>query len=174
MKWKRIIYFFIALLLIVSILSFTVGREIVEQKQPTLMSFSVVHFSGYLFFIVMPVEALIPYYLAEGHAAITMIILAILTAMLAQIIDFSLGFMVSQKVIHNFISEWRYKKYEKKIKKYGVWAILVFNLFPLSSPILIFVAGILRYKLKRVLLFSFFGLLIKYIVLAYGSSFFFA
>ncbi len=45
---------------IIAIVSSTLGREIMSGRQPGLWSFSTIHFAGYLFFLVMPVEALIP------------------------------------------------------------------------------------------------------------------
>ncbi|MBU0471567.1 MAG: VTT domain-containing protein [Nanoarchaeota archaeon] len=172
MDLKTVAVWAVTFLLVVGVLSVTIGRDIINQKQPTLTSFSVIHFSGYLFFLVLPVEILVPYYLSEGYLAIILIFLALVTAVVAQIIDYSLGFLVSEKVIHNLIGSWRYRKYERVIKKYGAIAILVFNLFPLSSPILSLIAGMLRYDFKRFFLFSVSGLVIKYTLLAYGFSLF--
>ena len=47
---------------IILIISFTLGREIMSGRQPGLWSFTIIHFAGYLFFLLMPVELLVPYY----------------------------------------------------------------------------------------------------------------
>lgn len=167
MKYKTLLFAFITLLLVVSILSLTIGRELVSQKQPTLTSFSVVHFSGYLFFIVMPVEALIPYYISEGYFPLLLLLIAIGSAIIAQIIDYAIGFLVSDRVIHDWIGRWRYNKVKKHIDDYGHWAILVFNLLPLSSPILSLVAGMVKYPLRRMIIYSLIGLSVKYFAIAY-------
>ena len=172
MNLKRIIMGLIVLLLIIGVLSFTIGREIVEGKQPTLDSFAVVHFSGYLFFILMPVELLVPYYLSEGYSGITLIIIALITAIIAQLLDYSVGFLFSDRYIKYFVSEWRYRKAKKTVEKYGDWAILIFNLFPLSSPIIVLAAGMMKFSLRRVILYSFTGLVVKYIVIVSVFGFF--
>lgn len=149
------------------ILSFTIGKNIVYAENPGLYSFSLVNFAGYLFFLLMPVEALVPFYLAEGHAGLTIIILAVSTALLAQVIDYTIGNLASTKIINDLIGKKRYLRTEDKIKKYGFLTVFVFNLLPLSSPIVVLVAGMLRLRLRKVLFYSFLGLTIKYIAIVY-------
>ena len=173
MNWRKVLVGVFIWLLVVLILSSTLGRDMMSGKQPTLSSFSVIHFSGYLFFIILPVEALIPYYLAQGHAGFSLLVIALITAILAQLIDYSLGFLLSNEIIGKVISEWRYRKSQKMIERYGDWALFFFNLLPLSSPILIFTAGVARFPLTRVLLFSSTGLFVKYVVLILTFKMFF-
>jgi len=161
-------------LIIIAILSSTIGREIVSQKQPTLTSFSVVHFSGYLFFILMPVEALVPWYVSEGYDPLLLVVVALITALIAQLIDYAIGYLVSDDVIHKWIGDKKYAKAKKHIDSYGHWAILIFNLLPLSSPILTLVAGMVRYPLRKVVIYSFIGLTVKYFVIAYFFLSFFS
>ncbi|MFC2136257.1 DedA family protein [Bacteroidota bacterium] len=164
-KYKRLIISGIFLLIAVSIVSFTIGDAVMQDKQPDLVSFASIHFSGYLFFIILPVEALVPYYLSEGHSGVLLILIAVLTALVAQVLDYSFGFTFSEKIIDNFIGRRRYSKAKTVVEKYGGWAIFFFNLFPLSSPILLLAAGMLRFKLSKALLYSAAGLIIKYTVI---------
>ena len=60
-KAYKIIILISVLAILIS--SFTVGRQIYLDREPTLFSFSVIHFGGYLFFLLMPVELLFIYYL---------------------------------------------------------------------------------------------------------------
>ena len=113
----------------------------------------------------MPVEALVPYYLAAGHSGFLLILIALITAIIAQLIDYGIGYFFSRALIYDLIGEKRYKRSEKTINQYGGLAILLFNLFPLSSPIIVLVAGMFRFNLKKVMLYSFIGLLIKYLVI---------
>ena len=133
----------------------------------TLWMFSLVHFSGYLFFILSPVEILFVHMLSEPHARSLLFILAMATALTAQTIDYALGYLFSDEVIDNVIGQKKYKRNLRRIETYGDWTIFVFCLFPLSSPILILVAGMIRYSLRRVLLFSSLGLALKYAALIY-------
>lgn len=166
-KRKKVIIQLSLLLAGVLIISFTVGRNIIYAENPGLYSFAAVNFAGYLFFLMMPVEALAPFYLAEGHAGLTIIILAVATALLAQLIDYTIGNLASTKIINDLIGEKRYLKTEGSIRKYGLLTVFVFNLLPLSSPIVVLVAGMLRLQMKKVMLYSFLGLTLKYIILVY-------
>ncbi|MGD9558192.1 MAG: hypothetical protein AB7V25_14305, partial [Mangrovibacterium sp.] len=47
----------------VTIASLTIGREIYGSKEYTFLSFAIINLSGYLFFILMPVELAFIYYL---------------------------------------------------------------------------------------------------------------
>ena len=63
----------IMLVAIIAIVGSTLGREIMAGRQPGLVSFGLIHFAGYLFFLLMPVEILVPLYLAEGHPGLVLI-----------------------------------------------------------------------------------------------------
>jgi len=169
---KRVVISLGMLLLATVVGSLTIGRSIYLGKQPGLIAFSLVNFSGYLFFLLMPVEVLIPFYLAEGHSGVLLIILAVSTAIVAEFIDYGIGYLASEKIIFGLIGEKRYGKAEKHIHAYGGWAILVFNLFPLSSSVLSLAAGMVRFNFKKFIVFSIIGLLVKYIAIVYIFSLF--
>ena len=154
----------------VVIISLTIGRAIVSGRPAGLGSFSLVHFAGYLFFLLMPVEVLVPFYLAEGHSGVLLIGLAVLTALGAQTIDYVIGHAVSGEVIDNLVGTKRYRRAKGAIHRYGHWAVLFFNLMPLSSPNLLLVAGVTRYSFRKAMLFSLIGLSAKYLVIVYLSA----
>ena len=164
---KRVIISLSMFLLATLVGSLTIGRSLLLGKQPGLVSFSLVNFAGYLFFLIMPVEVLIPFYLAEGHSGLVLVGLALSTAIAAQLIDYGIGYLASENVIFELIGEKRFKKAEKHIHAYGGWAILLFNLFPLSSPLLTLAAGMVRFSLRKVLFFSIIGLTVKYLAIVY-------
>ena len=115
----------------------------------------------------MPVEALVPLYQAEGHSGATLVALAVGTGLAAQAIDYWIGWLVSDAVIEDFVGAKRFARFKKTIQKWGSWAILLFNLFPLSSPNMLLVAGMSRYGALRALAFSAVGLTIKYVGIVY-------
>ena len=151
---------------IIVIVSSTLGREIMSGRQPGLWSFSTIHFAGYLFFLVMPVEALVPYYQAEGHAGMVLVGLSIATAIVAQIIDYGIGRLLSEKVL-NMIGRKEYDRFKGRIDKHGGWAIFTFNLLPLSSPSVLLVAGMVRFNAAYALTISAAGLAAKYLAIVY-------
>ena len=152
-------------LILLAIISVVVSKFFLSDKSLDIQSFTLIHFAGYLFFIVMPVETLIPIYLSAGHSGITLIIIALLTAMFAQMIDYAIGYAISHKIRGKLISEKRFAKMETQINKWGGLTIFIFNLFPLSSPILAAVAGMIRFSFRKLIFYSFLGLTIKYVVI---------
>jgi membrane protein DedA with SNARE-associated domain len=113
----------------------------------------------------MPVEMAFVYYLSYYNEA-RLIGVALGTAFIAQLIDYLIGFSFSLKFIHRFVGEKRTIKAEKYIRKYGNLTIFIFNLFPLSSPVIALVAGMLKYRLKDLILYSLAGLVLKYFILS--------
>jgi membrane protein DedA with SNARE-associated domain len=161
----KIICVILPLIAAIVIFSLTIGRELYADRTQSIQSFAFIHFSGYLFFLLMPVEMAFIYYLSFFDSA-QLIAIAFLTAIAAQIIDYFIGLSFSSKFIHYFVGEKRIQKAEKNIQKYGMLTIFVFNLFPLSSPIIALVAGMLKFRFRDVMIYSVAGLLIKYLVLS--------
>lgn len=161
---KKILYVAIPVIVAILLFSVTIGHEIYEGKTQSLQSFALVHFSGYLFFLLMPVEMAFVYYLSYYEEA-KLIGVALITAISAQIIDYVIGLSFSSKFIRHFVGEKRIKKAEKQIRQYGNLTIFIFNLFPLSSPVIALVAGMLKLRFRDLLLYSLTGLLLKYVAL---------
>ena len=164
---KNKAYWVIIALSVIAILysSWIVGNQIYEQRQPTLISFSIIHFAGYLFFMLMPVEILFAYYAVFDINLPLLLGLALVTALLAEIIDFYIGYLLSNTVINKLIGKEKYQKSQKYIKKYGNAAIFVFHLFPLSSSVLALAAGMLKYRIRYFFTYALLGLFLKYTIL---------
>jgi membrane protein YqaA with SNARE-associated domain len=168
MLTKRRVIFALAMLVVaITIISSTLGREILAGRTPGVGSFAIIHFAGYLFFLLMPVEALVPYYQAEGHSGLLLVTIAVATAAAAQLIDYGIGYLVSGDVIRNVIGADRYEKMHRTVHRHGRWAILVFNLFPLSSPNMLLVSGMIRFPLASAVFYSLVGLTAKYTAMVY-------
>ncbi len=155
------------LAIVIVIVSVTVGRDLQAGRQPELISFGIIHFAGYLFFLLMPVEALVPFYQLEGHAGLVLILVAVVTAIGAQIIDYAIGRAVREETVRRVIGNRKYGKAQDLMGRYGSSAIFVFNLFPLSSPNVLLVAGLLRFGWQRTLGWSALGLMFKYGMIVY-------
>lgn len=165
---KKNFYWLIIAISIAAIIvsSLTIGKHIYyEERLPGLYSFSIIHFSGYLFFLLMPVELLFVFYAALESNMLLLLLFALTTAMLAQIIDYAIGNLVSSRIIDRLIGRKRYQRSKKYIRKYGNATIFVFNLTPLSSPILSLAAGMVRYRFWNFIAYSFAGLFFKYLAI---------
>ena len=164
---KSVIGVLIMLVVIIAIVGSTIGRELIAGEPVGLVSFALIHFAGYLFFLLMPVEILVPLYLAEGHPGLVLIGLSVGTGLLAQTIDYAIGWVVSERVVDTLISREKFEKFKATFQKWGGWAIFTFNLLPLSSPNMLLVSGIMRYNRLKALLISASGLAVKYVVLVF-------
>ena len=150
----------------VTIASLTVGKDIYYgSRNEGLLSFAIVNFSGYLFFLIMPVEIAFIYYLTGEINIWILNAVALGTAIVAQAIDYLTGFMFSTNIIDRLIGRRRYENAEDKIRKYGNIVIFLFNVTPLSSPVISLAAGMLKHRVKDAVIFTFAGLFLKYLLL---------
>ncbi len=163
--FRRLIIIFFFLTLATVIASLTIGKDIYENKGMSVLSFAIVNFSGYLFFLVMPVEVAFIFYLKAGSDPWILNFAAIGTAIISQSIDYLIGYFFSSGIIDRLIGHKRYEMAELEIRKYGNLTLFVFNLFPLSSPVIALAAGMLKYRIQDVLSYSVTGLVIKYLLL---------
>jgi len=123
--------------------------------------------SAWAFFVFMPIEFLLPIYLSQGVNPFILFLISLITAFLALLLDYGVGYLLSRKVIYDLIGKKRYDKYNLQLDKYGKLLIFAFSLLPLPSPIVILIAGTLRCCLKDAMIYSFLGLSIKYLALIF-------
>jgi membrane protein DedA with SNARE-associated domain len=170
MKWERseIAKLIISGSLIIAtiiVTSLTVGRDIYYgSRDESLWSFAIISLSGYLFFFLfIPVELPFIYYLNGDVNVWILNLVAIGTALISQSIDYLIGYVFSSKIIDKLIGRHRYEKAEAELRKYGNIAILVFNVLPLSSPIISLAAGMLKHRVKDAIIYTAVGTVIKYL-----------
>ena len=166
----RTVFILITASAAIIIFSLTIGKDWFEGRDQSIHSFAIIHFAGYLFFLLMPVEMAFAYCVSIHSEIWLIILLALGTAISAQIIDYLIGYSVSSKIIGKYIGNKKSERAKKYIRKYGNLTILAFNLLPLSSPIICLAAGMVNYPFKKVLLYSGLGLAIKYLVLLFIFS----
>jgi len=162
---KRFIFLLFFGIVAILIASATIGREIYWATQESLWSFGIINFSGYLFFLIMPVELAFIYYLHSHLSFLLLNVVAIGTAIGAQVVDYYIGRSLSTGFINKLIGRHRYEKAEEEIRKYGNIAIFIFNVLPLSSPVILLAAGMLKHPIKEAFAYSILGLTIKYLLI---------
>lgn len=166
LKLSKALYIVATSTIAIAIFTLTIGRALYEGRTQSLASFGLIHFSGYLFFLLMPVEMAFVYYLAF-YNEMELFAMAILTAAAAQLIDYVIGLFFSLKSLVSLVGKKRILKAENYIQKYGNLTIFVFNFLPLSSSIISLAAGLLKYRFKDFALYSMLGLLLKYLTLSF-------
>ncbi len=172
-KWNksdiaRWIITFIFIAAAITVASLTVGHDIYYgTRDDGLLSFAIISLTGYLFFLFIPVELAFIYYVPGDINIWVLIGVALGTAIVSQTIDYLIGYLLSTKIIDRLIGRKRYEKAEYKIRKYGNAVIFIFNFFPLSSPVISLAAGMLKLRVKDVLIYTVAGLTLKYVILAF-------
>ena len=148
------------------IATLTVGRDIYNGFSGNdLLSFALVSLAGYLFFLFIPVELAFVLYLNAGENLLLLNAVALGTAIISQSIDYAIGYLLSSRIIDQLIGRRRYLKAEQQIRKYGNITIFIFNFLPLSSPVISLAAGMLKLRIKDVLIYTIAGLVLKYALL---------
>jgi membrane protein YqaA with SNARE-associated domain len=165
---RRLLLGLAFVLLAATVVSLTIGQDLFNNRRPDLVSFGLVNFAGYLFFIVLPVELLVPWYLAEGHRALDVVPLAVVTALVAQAVDYGIGRLFSTTLVEALMGERRLRASHARIERWGGLAIFAFNVTPLSSPVLLAAAGVVRYHPVKAFLWSATGLSVKYAFIAWA------
>ena len=164
--YKRITVFVFLIILMAVIASLTIGKDIYENEEKSLLSFAIVNFAGYLFFFLfMPMELAFIYYLRTGYEPFSLNLVAIGTAFAAQVINYLIGYFFSSGIIDRLIGRSRYEKAEAEIRKYRNWTLLFSNLLPLSSPVVSLAAGMLKHRVKEALFYSLIGIVLRYLLL---------
>ena len=158
---KRFITIVFCAIIATLIASSTIGREIYRTGQVSIFSFGIVNFSGYLFFLIMPVELAFIYCLHSQPDIVLLNMVAILTAISAQLIDYYTGRFFSTNFIDKLVGRHRFERAENKIRQYGNIVIFLFNLLPLSSPVILLAAGMIKHPVKQAIFYSLLGLLSK-------------
>lgn len=162
----RVLIILATSLIAITIIATTIGKDLYEGKGQSILSFAIIHFSGYLFFLLMPVEIAFIFCINNQDLVIPVVGIAMGTAVAAQLIDYFIGYSVSSKILSKYFGEKKSDRAIKHITKYGPWTIFIFNLLPLSSPVISLAAGMLKYRLRDMILYSVAGLFIKYSAIA--------
>lgn len=163
---RKIIIYVLLVTLMIIIASLTIGKDIYQYNEYGVFSFAIVNFAGYLFFfLLMPMELAFILYLRSGYDPLMLNVVAIITAMSAQMVDYLIGYFFSTGIIDRLIGRRRYQKAEAEIRKYGNLALFLSNLLPLSSPVISLAAGMLKYRVKDAFIFSLIGMILRYLLL---------
>lgn len=163
---KRSSFFkIIAYLVVLGAVSATLGNDILNSTKPNLFSLVLTHFSGYLFFILMPVELVFLYFLNYEYNEYYLVFLCVLTATLAQTINYFIGYFITAKYAEDFISHKKFVKIKKYIKKHQNITVFIINLSTLPSPLVHLAAGMIKLSYFRTIFFAILGLTLKYLII---------
>ena len=123
------------------------------------------HFIGGMFFVPSADELVVYYGLLNGNPLLFSFVAALAGYMLAQILNYFIGFKISNFMLH-LASKKKVYKAKRWINKYGVYGIFVFNAVPIfPAPLLIFALGVTKYNFKRLFIITAIAKILEYLVL---------
>ena len=137
------------------------------------MVFEQIFFNGYLnlFIISFLASTLLPLgsegalaiYIAQQNNIWVVVLVATIGNYLGSFVNYYIGLKGRNTILHKIIhfSDNDIEKASNYFKKYGSW-VLFFSWVPIIGDPLTFVAGLLKYDLKKFTFFVFFGKLFRY------------
>lgn len=122
------------------------------------------HFMGGIFFVPSADELVFYYGLLNGNPILFSYVAALTGYMLAQILNYFIGFKISNLMLH-LVSKKKVYKTKRWINKYGAYGIFVFNATPIfPAPLLIFALGVTKYNFKRLFIITAIAKILEYLV----------
>ncbi len=112
-------------------------------------------------------EALLVYDIKQGHNLFLLIFFASLGNILGSVINYYLGlkgeeYLESKKIL----KKQKIEKYKNFFDKYGAFSLLL-SWAPIIGDPITFIAGILKYDIKKFLLLVSISKTLRYVILAY-------
>lgn len=159
--FSTIWYSLVTAIPVIGTLAGLVRASIVET---TPMGLFYGHFLGGIFFVPSPDEVIFYYGLLKGNSFILALISAITGYLLAQILNYFLGYKLGEYLMP-FVSKKKMYKARRYVNKYGSYAIFIFNLIPSPAPLITFALGIAKYNFKKLFILTLLGKLLKYLIL---------
>ena len=142
-----------------------------DIEQFNTLGIFYITFLGDLFFNPLPPELFFYNALIKGTSPILLLFAASMVGMLlANIVNYFLGRKFSVFFLY-FVSKKNLYRVRRKVNRYGGYAVLVFNIFPLPAPLLTFGLGITRYNHSRLFMMLIIGNVIKYGFLIFSYLF---
>lgn len=123
------------------------------------------HFLGGIFFVPSGDELLFYYGLLNENPLFFSLFTSLTGYMLAQLLNYFIGFKMSDLMLH-LVSKKKVYKTKRWINKYGSYGIFFFNAIPVfPAPLLIFALGITRYNFKRLFIITTLAKILEYLAI---------
>ena len=135
-----------------------------EMKNSTPIGLLYVSFLTALFFVPLPTEIFFVIGLSKGNPIMISLFFTLLGFFASQAVNYFLGAKFSNFFLQ-FISKSKVYQIKRKMNKYGIYGIFIFNILPLPAPVLSFALGLTKYNRTRFAVFLFLSNVIKYLII---------
>lgn len=136
----------------------------------TLRGLFYVSFFGSLFFIMLPIEVFLIYFMSFGHNKLLVLATVIAGNLAGLVIDYLIGFVIGGKILKRFLKE-HHESFNKKLKKVGSFIVVIGNIIPFPIELASVFLGTVRFGILRFILFTFIGRVVRYTILIVGYKY---
>jgi len=141
-----------------------------EIASKSLLGFFYINLLASIFFTSLPSEIFFLAYLGLGHNPINIIVIAIISSTLGQIINYGIGFIAGEGLLRLLLKE-KYEKIKNSVDKFGSLVILIGNAIPFPIELITVFLGAMRFSFKKMLIYTVIGRAIKYGTLFFGRNY---
>ncbi len=138
----------------------------------TILGLIMISIMGSVFFLALPSEAILIYYLSStDYIPIIVIGLVLIGNVIGLTFNYFFGRVIGERIV-KFLFKKNFQRYKAKIDKYGGYVVLFGNIIPGPiEPISVFF-GAFKFKFSVYIYLSFIGRLIKFIIIFIAFYFF--
>ncbi|HIE34961.1 MAG TPA: DedA family protein [Campylobacterales bacterium] len=121
-------------------------------------------------FLPLSSEGLLVYYLGKGFNPSLLLFVASIGNTLGSLLNYTIGLKGFEYLVEKeYLKEKSLKKYQKFFHKFGIFALL-FSWVPIIGDPITFVAGALRYEIKKFIIVVFFAKFGRYLLVWQGYN----
>lgn len=125
------------------------------------------------FVLPIPVDLFFGFSIEHGLIYSKLMPIVVAATLIGASIGYFLGKYLGHPALTWLVGKHRVEKGEKIIKKWGIWGVIVAGFTPFPFKIIAWAAGIFEMPFSRFITGVFFGLVPRYLVLAYAGARFF-
>ncbi len=134
-----------------------------EINNRTLSGLFIMSIFGSLFCLILPSEAIFLYYINNTLYNISLIIfITVAGSIVGLCFNYFFGLLLGERVLR-FLFKSNYSRYRRIVQEYGSYFVFFGNIFPGPMEAISVFFGSFRYNLKKYIILSGLGRLIKYI-----------
>ncbi|MBI2137993.1 VTT domain-containing protein [Candidatus Woesearchaeota archaeon] len=142
-----------------------------QVTERTLLGLFYAAFFGSLFFITLPIEVIFLYYTLLAYDPLALVAVSLAGVVLGMLTNYAIGWLMGERVLTILLGKF-YHKLKRINDRFGTFFVFFGNLIP--SPIEPFsvLLGGTRYPLRKFLVYTSAGRLIKFLFLLMGKDYF--
>lgn len=136
----------------------------------TLKGLFYVSFFGSLFFIMLPIEVFLFYFMSSGHSKILVLATVIAGNIAGLVVDYLIGFLIGGRLLRRFFEE-HHETFKRKLEKVGSFIVVLGNIIPFPIELASVFLGTMRFGIARFVLLTLAGRVVRYSILLVGYSY---